>query len=236
MNILTQDANKKSARLLASLMLGQMVFGILLNFHFLSPLLRYDGTLSGEQLTFVLGSATLLALVISSLNVVFGLLLPKEKTQEHSSLFTTLIVFASIGIAMSANEYANLSEYVVFMSSTYSFDTSASDTSLEHLKEILATGRNEAHFFSIFISSISLLLFYALMMRASLIPHYLAVFALLSTLLQLIAVGYTFFQLAIPNNIQLPLVVTQILVPLYLLKAGFKSGATISDSQIEQTS
>lgn len=236
MNVLTQDKNKNSARLLASLMLGQMVFGIILNFHFLKPILRYDGTVSAEQLTFILGCATLLALVVSSLNVVFGLLLPKVKIKEHPGLFITLIAFASIGIAMSANEYAKLSEYVVFLSSTYSFDAAASDVTLEYLKKLLATGRNEAHFFSIFISSISLLFFYVLLMRASLLPFYLAVFALLSTLLQLIAVGHTFFELSIPNIIQLPLFITQILVPFYFLKAGFNSDPTASDSQIEQTS
>ncbi|NMP30656.1 hypothetical protein HII17_03690 [Thalassotalea sp. M1531] len=236
MNMLRQDNNKNSARLLASLMLGQMVFGILLNFHFISPVLKYDGTLSAEQLTFILGCATLLALVISSLNVVFGLLLPKSKIKEHSGLFIALIAFASIGIAMSANEYAKLSEYVVFLSSTYSIDAAASDTTLEYMKKILAIGRNEAHFYSIFISSISLLLFYVLTIRASLLPFYLAVFALLSTLFQLIAVGHTFFEKSIPNIMQLPLFVTQIIVPVYLLKAGFKSGATTSGSQIEQTS
>lgn len=236
MNILGQDNNKSSARLLASLMLTQMVFGILLNFHFLKPILRYDGTVPAEQLSFILGSATLLALVISSLNVVFGLLLPKAKTKEHRDLFIALIAFASIGIAMSATEYAKLSEYVVFLSSTYSFDVAASDTTLEYLKKLLATGRNEAHFFSIFISSISLSLFYILMMRASLLPFYLAVFAFLSTVLQLIAVGHTFFEMSIPNIIQLPLFITQILVPAYLIKSGFKTDMTAPDSQAEQTS
>ncbi len=236
MNMLRKDNNKNSARLLASLMLSQMVIGILLNFHFISPVLRYDGTLSAQQLTFILGCATLLALVISSLNVVFGLLLPKDNTKAHSGLFVMLIAFASIGIAMSANEYAKLSEYVVFLSSSYSIDAAASDTTLEYMKKLLATGRNEAHFYSIFISSISLLLFYVLMMRASLLPFYLAVFAVLSTLLQLIAVGHTFFEMSIPNIMQLPLFVTQIIVPAYLLKAGFNTDAKTSDSQIEQIS
>lgn len=236
MDMLRRDNNKSSARLLASLMLGQMVIGILLNFHFLSPVLRYDGTLSTEQLTFILGCATLLALVVSSLNLVFALLLPKEKIKEHSGLFVTLIAFASVGIAMSANEYAKLSEYITFLSSSYSFDEAARDTTLEYMKKLLATGRNEAHFYSIFISSVSLLLFYVLMMRASLLPLYLAVFALLSTLLQLIAVGHTFFEMSIPNIMQLPLFVTQIIVPAYLLKAGFNIGVIKRDSQIEQTS
>ena len=236
MNMLRKDKNKNSARLLASLMLSQMVVGILLNFQFISPVLRYDGTLSAQQLTFILGCATLLAMVISSLNVVFGLLLPKDNTKEHSGLFIMLIAFASIGIAMSANEYAKLSEYVVFLSSSYSIDAAASDTTLEYMKKLLATGRNEAHFYSIFISSISLLLFYVLMMRASLLPFYLAVFAVLSTLLQLIAVGHTFFEMSIPNIMQFPLFVTQIIVPAYLLKAGFNNDPNTSDSQIEQIS
>lgn len=236
MNMLKQSEGKNLAKLLASLMLAQMVLSILLNFYFLKPILRYDGTVAAEQLTFILGCATLLTLVVSSLNLVFGLLLPKAKIKEQQGLFITLIAFASIGIAMNASEYANLSNYVVFLSSNYLADPAVSDTTLEHLKKLLATGRNEAHFFAIFFSSLSLLFFYGLLLKASLLPLHLGVFAMLSTLFQLIAVGHTFFELSIPNIIQLPLFINQILVPMYLIRFGFKADTKDSDRHIEQTS
>ncbi|MFC3092933.1 hypothetical protein DRW07_01770 [Alteromonas sediminis] len=236
MQMLKQEKDMRLARVLASLMLAQMVIGILLNFHFLKPLLRYDGSVPAEQLTFVLGCATLLAMFVSSLNVAFGLLMPKAKVKEHQGMFIALIAFASIGVAMSASEYAKLSEYVAFLSSTYSVDPVSSDTTLEHLKQMLATGRNEAHFSAIFVSSISLLFFYGLLYRAAMLPVYLAVFALFSTLFQLVAVGYTFFELSIPTIIQLPLVVTQIAVPVYFFVVGFKSETIDADCQIEQSS
>ncbi len=223
MSILNNVSDNYRAKTLAGLMLTQMALGILLNFHFLSPILRYDGSMATQEVIFILGFATLLALLISSLNLVFGLLLPKDRVKQQQSTFIALVVFAGVGIALCATEYAQLSKYVAFLTSTYSFDAGANDATLEHFKTMLATGRNEAHFISIFVSSLSLLFFYGLLWRAAMLPSYLAGFALLAVLLQLVAVGHTFFELSIPMLMQLPLVITQLVVPIYLMVFGFRT-------------
>ena len=148
---LLNSSNKSIARFLACLMLVQMILGIVLNFYFLKPILRYDGSVSTQELIYILGSATLVALIISSLNLVFGLLLPKDRVSRHGGMFITLIALAAVGIALSTVEYAKLSEYVVFLTGGY-LDAGSSSETFEPLKKLLATGRNEAHFFSIFIS------------------------------------------------------------------------------------
>ena len=66
---LLNNRNKSIARLLACLMLVQMILGIVLNFYFLKPILRYDGSVGTQELIYILGSATLVALIISSLNL-----------------------------------------------------------------------------------------------------------------------------------------------------------------------
>lgn len=232
---LLNNSNKSIARLLACLMLVQMILGILLNFHFLKPILRYDGSVSAQQLTFILGCATLLALIISSLNLAFGLLLPKDRVNRDNGMFVSLIALATVGIALCAVEYAKLSEYVVFLTTSY-FEAGSSNEALTPLKKLLATGRNEAHFFSIFVSSLSLLFFYSVVLKAKLLPTYLTSFAVFSVTLQLIAVGHTFFELSIPTLIQAPIALTQLIVPIYLLVAGFKCGSHLVNEQVEKAS
>lgn len=216
MSTVNQHNYQFNAKAIAGLMLVQMALGLLLNFYFLRPILAYDGSASVNEVTFILGCATLAALLISSINLVFGLLLPKDRIKEYHRTFTFLIAFASVGIALCAYEYANLAKYVSFLTSSF-----VNEPNMEFFRETLASGRNEAHFLSIFISSCSLAFFYMLLIRSELLPKWISYFALASCLLQLIAVGHTFFQAAIPNIFQLPLAITQLLVPVYLLLAGF---------------
>ncbi|MBQ4863238.1 DUF4386 family protein [Pseudoalteromonas sp. MMG013] len=208
--------HKVAAKTIAGLMLLQMALGLLLNFYFLTPILTFDDSASIEEITVILGCATLVALLISAMNLVFGLLLPKSRIKEYEGTFISLIVLAAVGIALCAYEYAKLAEYVSFLSS---FSVHESNTSF--MKKMLAVGRNEAHFFSIFMSSCSLAAFYILLIRAELIAKWIAYLALASCVLQLIAVGHTFFQAPIPSLAQLPLALSQLLVPIYLLAAGF---------------
>jgi len=232
LNIEHHQTTHLTARLLASLMLLQMVLGLLLNFFFLKPILSFDGTTSSEELTFILGVATLVALLISSLNLGFGLLLPKNKVNQCYRLFILLIVFASVGISLCVYEYARLAEYVSFLSNTHAVDFDSNNVTLEYMKKTIATGRNEAHFFSIFISSCSLLCFYFLLLRSSLISKVLSSVACMSVILQLIAVGHTFFELSIPNLLQLPLAITQIIVPIYLFVKGFKNDEATNERKL----
>jgi len=216
MSTIIQHNDQFNAKAIAGLMLVQMTLGLLLNFYFLRPVFAYDGSTPVEDISIILGCATLVALLNSSINLAFGLLLPITRIKNYYRTFTSLIVFASVGIALCAYEYANLAEYVTFIASPF-----ANDSNMEFLRKTLASGRNEAHFLSIFISSCSLAVFYMLLIRSELLPKWLSYFALASCLLQLIAVGHTFFQAEIPNVFQLPLAITQLLVPIYLLSAGF---------------
>ena len=83
----------KNARLIGILMLIQLGFGILLNFFFLKPILNLDAQSVTATLPYLVGFSTLLALLLSSLNIAFGLLLPKEITQHFNNTFILIIIF-----------------------------------------------------------------------------------------------------------------------------------------------
>lgn len=226
MSTIQNQKSQSGAKAIALLMLIQMALGLLLNFYFLKPVLRYDGSAPIETITFILGCATLVALIISAINIAFGLLLPQEKIKEHWQTFVFLIVFAAAGLTICAYEYARLAESITFLSSNF-----ANEHNIELLDTILASGRNEAHFLSIFISSSSLAIFYMLLLRAELINKWVAYFALIATLLQLVAIGHTFFQMSIPRLLQLPIAISQLGVPIYLLFAGFKQSTSPASKQ-----
>ena len=211
-----QYRHRQAANTIAVLMLVQMVLGLLLNFYFLKPIFKYDGTTASESIHFVLGCATLIALFISSINLALGLLLPKAQITQQIRTFILLVIFAGVGIALCAGEYAQLAKYVTFLPNSFE-----GDPNMEVIRKTLASGRNEFHFLSIFTSSLSITFFYIMLLRASMLPKWLVYFAVTSCMMQIIALGHTFFQAVIPTAIQLPLAITQLLVPIHLLSKGF---------------
>lgn len=215
-----------SARLVGSLMLAQMIFGILLNFFILTPILKLDAQSVTSSLPYLVGFSTLLALLLSSFNIAFGLLLPRSMTQRTSRTFMFMVIFASVGFVLCALEYINMTKYVSYASSLIEQAGDSITPDQELFRKTLATGRNEAHFLSIIISSVSILLFYVVTLRRNLIPKPLCFFAIVACTMQIIAVGHTLFGLAIPTIMQLPLLISQIIVPIYLIAKGFNGTST----------
>ena len=219
----TSNQLMKSARIIGVLMLVQLVFGILLNFYFLKPILTLNAQSIASNLSFLLGFSTILALLLSSFNIAFGVLLQRVINDHTNSIIKLVIIFASVGFTLCALEYAKMTEYVSFVSKLIHQPTESIIEGQELIRKTLASGRNEVHFLSIMMSSLSVLLFYVAVLRNNLMPQLLSLFAIFACTLQLIAVGHTLFELSIPMAMQLPLFIAQIVVPVYLIVKGFKN-------------
>ncbi len=204
-------------------MLTQMGLGIFLNFFLLQPILSLDADALSAGMPLLLGFSTLLALVLSSFNILYVLLLPRTVTSIFQNSTTLIIIFAAAGFVLCAVEYVKLTEYLSYAGELIIQFGADLSPAQEHLRTTLATGRNEAHFLSMILSSLSLLLFYSVVARSQLIAKQLSALALLSCAMQIIAVGHTLFDFAIPTLMQLPLLVTQVIIPLYLIGRGFNS-------------
>lgn len=214
-------ALKQSASLIGGLMLAQMMLGISLNYSLLQPILKMDAENFSAGMPYIIGLSTLLALLLSSFNILYAQLLPRAVTSAFRNTTTLIIVFAAAGFVLSAVETVKLTEYVSYageMLKQFGQDISPAQ---EHLRKTFATGRNKAHFLSMILSSLSLLLLYIVMFRSQLIAKQLGILAIVSCTMQLIAVGHTFFDFAIPALMQLPLFITQIVIPIYLISRGF---------------
>ena len=213
---------ERLAKYTGSLLLLQLVGGIFLNF-FLLQKLKFNLELADpSSITLVIGVATILALVLSSINLVIAAI-AKHILSKHSPIHTQLLVAVSVvAFTLTATEYATLGEYVNFFIHMVERGTQTLSAYEELMKFSLIRARDEIHYMTIAISSVSILLFYSLLFRVCRIPKMLTGFAIFAGGLQLIALSNTFFQGKVLMMIQLPLLITQILLPMYLFVNGFQ--------------
>ena len=210
------------AKLVGSLFLLQLVGGIFLNFFFLQQLTTELAQFDVTSTSLVIGVATILALALSAINLTVSAVSYHLLFKQYPIHNLILLGFSMIALGLTAIEYAKMGE---LMSLLAYFKSKGIDTLSESMlltKHVVAMGRNEIHYLTIVISSISVLLFYALLFRATQIPKWLTGFALIACLLQLIAVSSTLFQSSVINIIQLPLVITQLVLPIYFIIYGFQ--------------
>lgn len=215
-----------TGKLIGGLFLLQMLGGIFFNFFFMEPFKVPFASMDIAALSRTLGMATLLSLTLVSVNLVIGAVgyqLFKGSHPLHSLLMLT---FAILAVGLTAVECNQLGQMVALVSQLKAENVQSLEVGMELLRKSLAFGRNETHFMAIFLSSFSLLLFYALLYRASLLPRWLMGFANLACVLQLIAMGSTFFQGQVLVLLQLPLLLTQIAAPVYLIVNGIPLPAT----------
>lgn len=224
----------KNARVIGSLMLAQLVFGIFLNFFLLKLIFNFDAQSSQDSLHYLIGSCTLLALLLSSFNIFYGLLIPRSNTKGTDNGIILIVILACVGFMLCTLEYIKMTEYITYASSLAHQPSESITAGHELIRKTLANGRNEAHYLSIIMSSLSILLFYVITLRSSLLPKLLSSFAIFACSLQLIAVGHTLFNLEIPNLLQLPILISQAIVPIYLIAKGFSTTSIASgDSNLQ---
>ncbi|BBN82557.1 hypothetical protein PA25_25420 [Pseudoalteromonas sp. A25] len=212
---------KKIAKWVGALFLIQLLGGIWLNFFALKPLSAPVSALSADMLHAMGGIAVLLMLVMSSFNLIIGLISRVLSPKNGGGLFLAVVALSAISLTLTAIESIKLAEFVSWLA--YLVENSITEpSSVESLfRQTIAQSRNSAHFMAIMFSSISLTCYYFYLLRAKVLPKPLLIFALFACALQMIAVGHSFFDAPIPVVMQLPLAVTQLALPLYLLFKGF---------------
>lgn len=228
--MITEQSNVTTsavAKLIGGLFLLQMFAGIWLNFFFYKPLFADPVQLNDDKIQLMIGVGVLLAIILSAINFTACLLTRPLLNKRFHSHFTCALSFTAIALCLTAMEGNQLSEFAAWIVYANNIEADAlpllSEPALfnDHVRQILATGRNKTHFMAILVSSFSLFVFYSLILRARLLPAPLMYFALAACALQLIAVGHALFSQPIPVLLQLPLAVNQLVLPIYLLFKGF---------------
>ncbi|WMN61755.1 hypothetical protein NI389_18265 (plasmid) [Pseudoalteromonas xiamenensis] len=222
--------------ILGGLLLVQMAGGLFLNFRFLGIFKSDIFTVDMASLTTALGFATFMALLLSFINVVVGMIAVKRFQSQQPMLSLLVILMASLGLVLTGIEYANLANYTAFISDVQAKGLSELNESMEFIRRLIVSERNESHYLSLFLSSFSLLLFYTLLYRATRMPKLLLAFAITSCALQLIALSSTFFQGPVIVAIQLPLFITQLVMPVYFIVFGFRASTQPIEGSIKTNS
>ncbi len=217
--------NIKPSTLVGVLLLLQMAGGIYLNFSFLAVFKSDIFTVDVSNLTLALGGATLIALLLSFINVMVGGISAQKYYQRHPVLCSLLVMFAALGLISTGFEYGNLGNYTAFISDIRLRGLQELTETLELIRLHIVSERNESHHLALLCSSLSLLFFYILLYRATQIARLMLAFAITACVLQLIALANTFFQGQVIIAIQLPLLVTQLVMPIYFIVFGFRSKA-----------
>lgn len=210
------------AKLTGLLLFIQMIGGIYVNFFLLNSLQEELSYLSVNFLNAISGIATVLIILLSSINLAIGIVNFNLFAKRQPRLYLGMISISIVALALTALEVARLSEFTSLLSSFVEAGTTQLDQLQQQLRQMVANGRNKTHFIAIQISSFSMLLFYMLLYKGTRIPKLLVHFAVLSCSLQIIAIGNSFFNSSIPMLMQLPLLLTQIAVPGYLIIKGYK--------------
>lgn len=215
--------NIKLSKVIGVLLLLQMAGGIFLNFSFLSIFKTDIFTVAIDDLKLALGVATVMALGLSGINMLVGAIASQRFRHSNAVLCLLLVVFAALGVLATGFEYADLANYSAFISEIRAQGVQELSPLHELMRLQIISARNESHHLALFLSSLSLLLFYVLLYRATYIAKLLLGFAIMACSLQLIALGNTFFQGQVIAAIQLPLFVTQLVMPIYFITVGFRA-------------
>ena len=219
--------NNKVAKFIGALLLVQMFAGIWLNFFFYKPIFAEPVQLSDEKIQLMVGFGVLLAFFLSAINFAVCLVskpLLFGRFQKHFICALSLAAIALCLTAMEGNKLSELTAWIIYANNQAPDSLPLmGESSLfkEYVRHILATGRNKTHFMAIFVSSLSILLFYTLLLRTRLLPAPLIYFAVTACSLQVIAVGHAQFGLTIPVLLQVPLAINQLVIPIYLIIKGF---------------
>ncbi|MBU1311566.1 MAG: hypothetical protein KKE30_18750 [Gammaproteobacteria bacterium] len=221
--------NIKLSKVVGVLLLLQMAGGIFLNFSFLTIFKTDIFTVQHDDLKLALGVATILALGLSGINVLVAAIASQRFRHSNAVLCLLLVVFAASGLLATGFEYADLANYTAFIHDIRAQGLQELSPLHELMRLQVISTRNESHHLALFLSSLSLLLFYVVLYRTTHIAKLLLAFAIMACSLQLIALGNTFFQGQVIAAIQLPLFVTQLVMPIYFITVGFRAKASVAE-------
>ena len=215
-------STKGVGRIIGTLILAQMIGGVLVNFVLAAPLFGSPGFLTNAAphslqiaLSVLLGlamSALTLGIAIAGFPVFF------RYTRALTLLFVAL---ASVSLAISAVEQISVMS-MVSLSEAYARASAAERESVQALRIVVASARNWSHYINLIIGGSTIFVLYAVLYRFALVPRVLAAFGLAAVLLQLTAVAMPLFGLSIVFLMLAPLGVSQLVLAFWLIARDFR--------------
>ncbi len=216
------NSTKKTARIVAVLLLLTIIIGVLINQFLQGPII-----FSKDFLTIVSANSnqiifsTLLGVVTGAIGVgIAVILLPIFK--QYNQLSYLYFSFSIIGFAIILIDNAIILS-ILGLSQEYVNAEASAIGYLESLGTVLYQTRWWTHYTTLLISGLPLFMFYYLFFLSKLIPRFISVWGLIGVIMMFTEVLLSFFGQGIGMILFLPLGLVQIIMVIWLFIKGFNA-------------
>lgn len=210
-----------SGRLVGALLLLQMIAGVLVNFVLTAPLFQPPGFLvaaatHGDRIALSVGVGVLLGLLTAAIAVgVYA-----AARERAGTLALLLLLVAGVSFAATVVEQTAV-QAMLNLSQAHAAAPAAEQALFQGPRLMTVAARNAAHYVALLVGGLMLLLFYATLLRARLVPRALAAFGLLAALLQVAAVSIALSGRPMLFPLLAPLALCQLLLAGWLMVRGW---------------
>lgn len=216
------NSTKKTARIVAVLLLLTILIGIIINQFLQGPIIFSKDFLTkvsanSNQIIF----STLLGVVSGAIGVGLAVIL-LPIFMQYKRLSYLYFGFSIIGFAIILIDNVSILSILGLSQEYQNVEASAADH-LQTLGTILYQTRWWTHYMTLLISCLPLFMFYYLFFLSKLIPRFISVWGLIGVIMMLAEVLLSFFDQGIGMILFLPLGLVQIVLVIWLLIKGFNS-------------
>jgi Domain of unknown function (DUF4386) len=213
--------DSRAGRMIGVAIFVQMLCGVMVNFVLEAPLFGTPGFLvNAAHYPRQIGVAALLGLFTEALWV--GIAVTVLPLSYHRSRTMTLwfAALAVVVLAVAVVENAAVMS-MVSLSAAYAKASVVDRGQLEVIRGVVAAARNWPHFMARMLDGCTILVFYALLYRTSLVPRLLAVAGLVAGSLQLTSVAMPLLGHDVVFPMLAPLGLVQLILAAWLIWRGF---------------
>ena len=222
----------RAGRVIGILIIAQMVGGFLVNFVLEAPLFGTPGFLANAAPhSHQIALGALLGLITEALWLAIAITAFPVFSRRVGPMALWFFALAAVIVAVALVENASVMSMVT-LSEAYAKASTVERPQLETLRLVVASARNWPHFMARMIDGVVIVVFYAALYRAALVPRALAGFGLIAAPLQIIGVSMPFFGRSVVFPMLVPLGLSQLMLALWLMIKGFRAqpGAGAGDA------
>jgi uncharacterized protein DUF4386 len=220
------DDPGRAGRVVAVLMIIQMVGGTVVNFVLEAPLFEAPGFLVNAALhPRQLGVAAVTGLITEALWIAIAVTAFSTFWQRSRTMALWFVVLAAVVLAVAVVENISVMS-MVSVSQAYAKASGVEREHFQAIRVVVASGRNWAHYIARIVDGATIFVFYAVLYRCALIPRAIAGFGLAAVVLMVTSVARPLFGQEVIFPMLAPLGLSQLVLLVWLMAKGFRSNGT----------
>jgi hypothetical protein len=222
------EAPRTASRIIAVLILTQMVSGGLINFVLEAPLVGAPGFLvNAAPHASQIALAAVLGLAAGALSLGIAITAYPVFRRYSQAMALWFVALSVAGLSAAAVENMNVMS-MLSLSLEYTKANATDRDAVQALRVVVASARNWAHFIGLIIAGSTLFVMYAVLYRFALVPRALAAFGLAAVVLQIVTVAMPLFGQGVVFLLLAPLGLCQLALAVWLIAKGFRTQGVAS--------